>query len=125
KPLRAAAGGIALVGIAVVLLYHAKQNPVVFADLHADVAALEPEMVGIPGGIFTMGDDARGRFIERPAHTVEISAFRIGKHEVTNHEERSIRDATGRAYPPDPDFVEINPIGKDYFKSLPRYPVVM
>jgi formylglycine-generating enzyme required for sulfatase activity len=125
KALRVAAGGIALLAVAVVLLYHVKQNPVAFEDVRKDVAALEPEMADIPGGTFTMGDDARGRPIERPAHPVDLSPFRIGKYEVTNEEYRRFCDATGRTYPVDPDFAEVNPIGKDYFESLPRYPVIM
>jgi len=111
--------------LAVGALYRSKQNPIRFEDLHRDVAALEPEMVDIPGGTFTMGDDARGRPIERPAHAVELSPYRIGKYEVTNEEYRRFCDATGRAYPPDPDFVEKNPLGKDYFSARPHHPVVM
>src|SRR5262245_33376789 len=85
---RALAGGVALIVAAVGVLYYAKQNPVSFVDVHPEVAPIEPELVAIPGGSFTMGDDARGRPLERPAHGVEIAPFRIGKYEVTNEEYR-------------------------------------
>jgi len=41
------------------------------------------ELVTIPAGSFTMGDNT-GSNNERPAHEVELSAFAIGKYEVTN-----------------------------------------
>ncbi len=66
---------------------------------------LFPELVEIPGGTFTMGAEARrsgwlsrlrsggfraevdtGAPDERPAHTVTLSPFAIGKYEVTNAE---------------------------------------
>jgi formylglycine-generating enzyme required for sulfatase activity len=122
---RALAGGLALMGVAFGVLYYVKQNPVSFVDLRPEVAPIEPELVDIPGGTFTMGDDARGRPVELPAHEVELTPFRIGKYEVTNEEYRRFCDATGRPYPPDPDFVEANPVGRAYFTSLPRHPVVM
>ena len=112
----------AIVGAVIVA---AKQNPIAYTDKRPDVEPIEPAMADIPGGTFTMGDDARGRPIEKPAHVVEVSAYRIGKYEVTNEEYRRFCDATGRPYPPDPDWVEANPLGKDYFLSKPRYPVLM
>lgn len=105
-------------------VYEIKQNPVRVEEVRSDVAPIEPEMLDIPGGVFTMGD-ARGRDIERPPHEVELAPFRLAKYEVTNDEYRRFCDATGRSYPPDPDFVEANPVGKDYVVSRPRYPVVM
>jgi formylglycine-generating enzyme required for sulfatase activity len=120
---------VRLVLVAMILagfaVYRAKQRPVVYTDVHPEIAPIEPVMVDIPGGIFTMGDDARGRDIERPAHQVELTAFRLGAHEVTNEEFKRFCDATGRPYPPDPDWVEVNPVGKDYFVSNPKYPVIM
>src|SRR5262245_27797143 len=44
---------LVLLGTAVAALYRYKQNPIAFEDVHGDVAALEPEMVDIPGGTFT------------------------------------------------------------------------
>ena len=48
------------------------------------VSELVGEMVAIPAGSFRMGDmsdDGYGR--EKPVHSVTVSAFRLGKHEVT------------------------------------------
>ncbi len=53
--------------------------------------SFEPEMVSIPAGSFTMGckpgrdDGLEGGCYdyEKPAHTVQVSAFLIGKYEVT------------------------------------------
>jgi formylglycine-generating enzyme required for sulfatase activity len=103
----------------------AKQRPITYTVVRPEVEPILPEMVDIPGGVFTMGDDARGRPLEKPAHQVELTAYRMGKYEVTNEEYRRFCDATGRPYPPDPDFVEVNPLGKDYFLSRPRHPVIM
>ena len=47
-----------------------------------DEVELPIEMVTIPAGSFTMGDDA-GSYNERPAHEVFIDAFQMGKYEVT------------------------------------------
>ena len=42
------------------------------------------EMVDIPGGVFRMGDlSSEGDDDARPVHSVTVSAFRLGKHEVT------------------------------------------
>ncbi|MFQ5628914.1 MAG: SUMF1/EgtB/PvdO family nonheme iron enzyme [bacterium] len=43
------------------------------------------DLVSIPAGTFTMGDD-NGFNNERPAHAVTVSSFQIGKYEVTNKE---------------------------------------
>ena len=53
----------------------------------------EPELVPIPAGPFLMGsDDGVGN--ERPQHTVELSAYWIGKYPVTNAEYQAfVRDA--------------------------------
>ncbi|MDD5391559.1 MAG: SUMF1/EgtB/PvdO family nonheme iron enzyme [Thiothrix sp.] len=55
-----------------------------------DVQPIESEMVSIPAGTFTMGcvkgrDDANNdcENDEKPAHKVTLSAFQIGKYEVT------------------------------------------
>ena len=47
--------------------------------------AKSPEMVLIPAGSFTMGNDNRAED-EKPAHSVYINEFQIGKYEVTNRE---------------------------------------
>ena len=55
------------------------------------------EMVFVPAGAFKMGDNfGEGDVRERPVHTVEVSAFYIGKFEITNGQFRKFRD--------DPDY---------------------
>ncbi|HMT92066.1 SUMF1/EgtB/PvdO family nonheme iron enzyme [uncultured Thiothrix sp.] len=56
----------------------------------AILQAIEPEMVSIPAGSFTMGcvagrDEVEGgcEEDEKPPHTVSLPAFQIGKYEVT------------------------------------------
>ena len=45
---------------------------------------LAGEMVSIPGGTFRMGDlSGEGDDDERPVHSVAVSAFKLGKYEVT------------------------------------------
>ena len=51
----------------------------------SDIWAESPEMVLIPAGSFTMGNDNRAED-EKPAHSVYINEFQIGKYEVTNRE---------------------------------------
>ncbi len=65
-----------------------------------------PEMVPIPGGEFLMGQ-ADGRDEEKPVHRVRVSAFRLGRCQVTNAEYDEFRHATGRAmtaFRAQPDF---------------------
>ena len=42
--------------------------------------------VYIPAGPFVMGSDDQGELDERPAHTVELGAYYIDRHETTNAE---------------------------------------
>jgi len=55
------------------------------ATVSSPVVAGEPfaGLVDIPGGAYPLGSD-EGRPSARPAHTVELEAFRIGRTEVTN-----------------------------------------
>ena len=54
------------------------------------VSSANVEMVNVPAGTFTMGrrndghDEFYGRVNELPRHEVTLSAYRIGKFEVTN-----------------------------------------
>ena len=51
----------------------------------------DPEWVEIPGGRFWMGmadDDLLGEDKDRPRHEVEVAAFRMQRHEVTNAQYR-------------------------------------
>ena len=47
---------------------------------------VQPEMVKISGGKFMMGRGSGGDDFEKPAHSVEVPAFSMDKHEVTNAE---------------------------------------
>jgi len=54
------------------------------------------EFVYVPAGPFRMGDNFNeGMSRERPVHTVDVSAFYIGKYEVTNGQFRKFRDDPG------------------------------
>ncbi len=50
------------------------------------VDTLPFDLVAVPGGSFTMGDDNSGHANEQPAHTVVLDDFEIGRFEVTNSE---------------------------------------
>ena len=56
-------------------------------DLLLDKVAITPTQEGlalIPAGVFQMGDALlNGESYERPVHTVQVSAFRIGRYEVS------------------------------------------
>lgn len=64
------------------------------SDPSEDADDTPPEMVWIPGGTFTMGNDA-GAEDERPAHKVTLSGFFLGKTEVTNGQFAAFAKATG------------------------------
>jgi sulfatase modifying factor 1 len=68
---------------------------------HAAIAegvSIAPEMLVIPAGDFTMGNDG-GRADERPAHRVSLPAFRVAVAPVTNAEYARFVGATGTAPP--------------------------
>lgn len=109
---------VLLAAAAVVLM--TKQNPVSVVEVRKDVAPIEPEMVEIPGGPVRIGNPG-GTAAEKPVREIHVTAFSIGKYEVTNEEYRRFCDATGREYPPDPEFAE----GQSYFLTKPRHPAVM
>jgi gamma-glutamyl hercynylcysteine S-oxide synthase len=46
-------------------------------------ARAQASMLNVPGGLYTLGRDD-GPSIERPAHSVQLQAFRIDRTEVTN-----------------------------------------
>lgn len=53
-------------------------------------------LVYVPAGAFQMGDNfGDGESRERPVHRVELDAFYLGKHEVTNAQWRKFRDDPG------------------------------
>lgn len=60
----------------------------------ADDSYYAPPMVSIPAGEFMMGSD-RGKEDEKPVRKVSISAFQMGKNEVTVAEYRKFVEDTG------------------------------
>jgi formylglycine-generating enzyme required for sulfatase activity/tetratricopeptide (TPR) repeat protein len=73
----------------------------VFQDRLKD-GSLGPEMVKIPAGRFRMGDiQGGGSSDEKPVHEVSVSAFAMGKYEVTFAEYDKFAEATGREKPSD------------------------
>lgn len=70
----------------------------------------------VPAGSFKMGDTfGDGESRERPAHTVDLDAFYIGKYEVTNGEYRKFRDS------PEYDDVKFWPGGRVVPKDQVSY----
>jgi formylglycine-generating enzyme required for sulfatase activity len=59
-----------------------------------------PEMVSLSGGTFQMGSN-KGDSDEKPVHKVSLSAFAIGKYEVTFAEYDKYAQATGKNKPKD------------------------
>jgi serine/threonine-protein kinase len=57
---------------------------------------IKPELIAVPGGTFKMGRD-EGLDIEKPAHQVQVSSFKMDKTEVTNAEYLAFIKAT--SYP--------------------------
>src|SRR5260370_6680971 len=54
------------------------------------------DFVYVPGSAFRMGDNfGDGESRERPVHAVDVDAFYIAKHEMTNGEWRKFRDDPG------------------------------
>ncbi|MGH9845802.1 MAG: NACHT domain-containing protein, partial [Blastocatellia bacterium] len=60
---------------------------------HGDYLA--PPMVEIPGGVYPMGDDQSSYDDEKPAHTVELAPFQVGRFPVTNAEYAKFMAAGG------------------------------
>jgi len=59
---------------------------------------LEPEVVVIPAGEFTMGSDAHNT--QQPAHQVHLPEYQIGRYPVQNFEYRAFVLGTGASPPP-------------------------
>ena len=87
-----------------------------------DGVSTSAEMLVIPAGEFTMGNDG-GRADERPAHGVSLPAFRAAVAPVTNAEYSRFVGATGAAPPPfagDPRFNagEQPVVGVSWFEAV-------
>ncbi len=62
----------------------------------------EPETVRVPAGPFLMGsadDDSEAKDEEKPQHTVELEAYRIGRYPVTNVQYQTFVQETGYQSP--------------------------
>src|SRR5215467_10624343 len=82
------AGSILLLA-ALVLVSAPAGTPTVVNDGHGDY-------VYVPAGAFRMGDNfADGDPRERPVHLVDLDAYYIAKHEMTNGEWKKFRDDAG------------------------------
>ena len=73
-------------------------------------------MMLVPEGSVTLGSDQPDD-TEKPLHRVELKAFYIDKHEVTNEEYKQFCDATARTVPP-------YWTAKTFPKGLEKHPVV-
>jgi formylglycine-generating enzyme required for sulfatase activity len=111
---------VAVIAVAGTGGVYLKQNPVSYREVRSDVQPILPEMVPVPAGPFKMGNPG-GSPYEQPVHEVNLSAYAIGRYEVTCEEFRRFCDATGRPYPRDPEEAG----GKDYFLKKPDHPVLM
>lgn len=87
------------------------------ATAAAEVPADDAEMVSIPAGEFTMGEDVP--FDTRPARRVSLPAFWIDTGEVTNTRYKRFIDATGHKVPWSPD-PAVQPYAWDW--QLRMYP---
>ncbi|MFO8061938.1 MAG: SUMF1/EgtB/PvdO family nonheme iron enzyme [bacterium] len=75
-------------------------------------------LVYIPSGSFIMGSD--DEYNDNKLHTVYLDGYYISKYETNNKQYKQFCDATGRDYPQDPGFDNMN----NYFSAYPDYPVV-
>jgi formylglycine-generating enzyme required for sulfatase activity len=70
-------------------VHHTTNTPKTVTDGFGDY-------VLVPAGAFVMGDrSGEGLARERPAHSVELAAFYIGKYEITNRDWKKFRDDPG------------------------------
>jgi formylglycine-generating enzyme required for sulfatase activity len=81
------------------------------------------DMLGVPGGTFTMGADHGGQEDERPAHAVTLRAFLLDRTEVTN-EAYAACVAAGPCRPHDMHIASITHSGDDAGFNRPHQPVV-
>ena len=105
--------------IVVAAVLGSKQNPITVTIVDPAIEPILPEMADIPAGAFQRGNPG-GTDFEKPVRTIHVSAFRIGKYEVTNDEWKRFAMATGRIYPVEPLHNET----QNYFMNFPRSPVV-
>lgn len=64
-----------------------------------------PEMVTVPGGTFTMGDEhGDGYSVEKPTHRVSLSTYKLSKTEVTVAQYRKFCESVGFTMPKEPSW---------------------
>jgi len=85
-------------------------------------AAIPDDMLGVPGGTFTMGLDEKGEMDERPAHQVTVRPFLLEKTEVSNQAYYRCVDANG-CRPPSPPSARANKLGDDKLFRRPQQPI--
>jgi formylglycine-generating enzyme required for sulfatase activity len=79
-------------GVGTRTVYFKARNGIGESDVASDTIFISPDMVSVAAGAFMMGrtasgDDATyGTSAEDPAHAVTLSAYKLGKYEVTNKE---------------------------------------
>ncbi len=94
KPPRLVKGGVTGV-------QRVADQPIPFRDPFLDSKTDGPEMVWLPGGTFTMGDDKSNQSDEKPTHPVTLSHFAVGKYPVTFEEYDAFCEANKRKKPED------------------------
>ena len=70
------------------------------ADWKTEIGGQMLEMVLVEGGVFTMGADGRAEFThedEKPAHSVRLDSYYIGRYEVTNGLWRAVMGETAES----------------------------
>jgi len=86
----------------------------------APAAAISTEMIDIPAGAFTMGSDS-GAPNARPAHKLDVPAFKIDKFLVSNADFKKFADAT--KYQTDSEKAKEDN-WQNYAKDKDQHPVV-
>lgn len=79
----------------------------VFFTLESKGQIQDDKLILIPAGSFTMGSDNRATD-EKPAHTVYVDAFYIGKYEVTNEEYYKFWRSLQTNNPSNPEIVSLH-----------------
>ena len=91
----AVAAGVAVVAfVAIMLFRHEPVNPGPDSIPKPNLSLPEIEMVYVPGGMFTMGatseQESDAYDDEKPAHSVTLSGYYIGKYEVTQAQWKAV-----------------------------------
>lgn len=76
--------------------------------------AIEPEMIFVDGGTFTMGNP-NGDMDEKPPHKVTLNDFYISKFEITVAQYKMFCEDTGKEFPAAPSNVPDPRTGEDWY----------